>query len=161
MDWLLHLLLALACLIALAGAVLPMIPAIPLIFALALVHRIFLPDVLSWWTVGVIGVCILVSFGIDFLGTAMGAKWGGATRYGLVGAAVGFFFGLFLGIPGMLLGPIVGAFVGELFAARQPVDRALRSGVGAGLGLAAATLLRFLLTLALVILVAVDLFFWV
>jgi uncharacterized protein YqgC (DUF456 family) len=49
--------------------------------------------------------------------------------------AAGALLGLFFGLPGVLLGPFVGAVAGELLA-RRGAGVAGRAGVGAALGLA-------------------------
>lgn len=53
----------------------------------------------------------------------------------MVGAAVGGVIGIFLGIPGIMLGPFVGAVIGELSLQRS-LDEASRAGFGTVVGLA-------------------------
>jgi uncharacterized protein YqgC (DUF456 family) len=62
-----------------------------------------------WWLLAVVlGLLTAISFVIDLAATAAGAKRVGATRLAVVGAALGTLGGLFLGLPGLVLGPFVG-----------------------------------------------------
>lgn len=137
-------------LLGLAGIILPGIPGTILIFVGALIHKFMLPEVLSWWTIGLIGVGVVLSSVIDALGSLLGAKMGGASKWGLMGAIAGTLIGLLFLPWGLLLGPLCGAFLGEIGAARRSPGAALKSGLGAGLGLAISTLLRLLIALLLI-----------
>jgi hypothetical protein len=53
----------------------------------------------------------------------------------MAGAVLGGIAGLFLGIPGILFGPFVGAVIGELSLQRS-LDQAGRAGFGTVVGLA-------------------------
>jgi uncharacterized protein YqgC (DUF456 family) len=58
----------------------------------------------------------------------------GASAKALIGAAIGGFIGIFFGLPGILLGPFIGAIAGELMA-RGGWKQATKVGVGTALGL--------------------------
>ena len=60
-----------------------------------------------------------LSFAIDFAAAALGAKRVGATKYAIIGAALGTLTGIFFGLPGLLIGPFAGAVTGELRLARS------------------------------------------
>lgn len=145
--------------VGLAGIVLPALPGLPLVFAGMLLA--------SWangfehvgaGTLTVLGVLTVLSLGVDFLATAMGAKRVGASRLALIGAVVGTFAGLFLGIVGIFIGPFVGALVGELIHGRQ-VGQAARVGMGTWLGILLGTVLKLGLAFAMVGLFAFAWFF--
>ncbi len=69
----------------------------------------------------------------DNLATLFGARRAGASGWGVFGAGVGALAGLFLGLPGVVLGPAVGALAFEYF--RNPdAKKALRAGAGGFLG---------------------------
>lgn len=159
-TWVAWIILSAFAVAGVAGSVLPALPGIALIFAGVLIHKLLLPDVLSGWVVAFVGVSVFLSWGIDFIGSAVGARWGGATRWGLIGAAAGGLVGLFFGLPGLILGPVAGAFIGELLAAGRGVFAATRAGVGAGMGLALSTALRLALALLCVALIVVDCVFF-
>lgn len=150
--------LVVGCFIGVVGTVVPALPGLAVIAIAALIHKLMLPEYLSWWTLVGLGIAVALSFGIDLLGTVAGAKWGGATKWGLWGAAIGGLVGIFFGLPGLILGPLMGAFVGEILSARRSVSDAAKAGVGAGVGIAIATVLRLLLALIVIAGIVVDCF---
>jgi uncharacterized protein YqgC (DUF456 family) len=85
-------------------------------------------------TLALLALLAVLAYVADFAATALGAKRFGASRRAVVGAALGAVVGLFLGLPGILLGPFIGAVVGELTAQRGLRD-AGRAGLGATVGL--------------------------
>lgn len=87
------------------------------------------------WTLAVIAVLAVASYAVDFLAAALGAKRLGASRRAMAGAALGTVAGLFFGIPGVIIGPFVGAVIGEL-TVDPNVARAGRAGVAAWVGFA-------------------------
>lgn len=148
---LLWLAVAALVLVGLAGAVLPAIPGVPLVFA-GLWLGAWIDDYakVSAWTVGVLGVLTLVSMAVDLIATALGAKKVGASRQAIAGAMIGTFAGLFFGgLLGVLIGPFVGAVAGELIA-RGRMDRAMDVGVATWMGLLFGTLAKLALSLAMV-----------
>jgi len=116
------------------GIVIPALPGTILVYAGLL---------LAAWTDGfervgvltlvVLGVLAAGSYAIDFIAAAMGAQRLGASRRAVVGAGLGTLGGLFFGIPGLILGPFVGAVAGELTVDRD-VRRAGRAGLAAWIG---------------------------
>jgi uncharacterized protein YqgC (DUF456 family) len=132
------LLLVLAVLLVLAGlagTVVPLLPGVPMVFGgllLAAWAEGFLR--VGAWPLVAIGALALLSLGIDFVATLLGAKKVGASPQALVGATIGGIVGIFLGIPGLLLGPFIGAVAGE-FHARRKLDQAGMVGLGTWLGL--------------------------
>lgn len=133
-----------------AGTVLPALPGVPLVFVGLLVA--------AWgdgfervgpWTLALLALLVLVSFGIDFAGAALGLKRSGASRWALAGAVLGLLAGFALGLVGLLLGPFVGAGLAE-YLARRDWKQAGRAGVGAWIGLVLATALRLAVAFAMV-----------
>ena len=152
METVLTVLAALLVLAGLAGTVLPVLPGPPLVFA-----GLFLAAWADGFTrVGAIplvlcGFLAAASLGVDVAATAVGAKRVGASPLALAGAFVGGIAGLFFGLPGLLLGPFVGAAAGEAIAVRD-LRQAGRAGLGTWLGIvlgSAAKLAICLVMLAL------------
>jgi uncharacterized protein YqgC (DUF456 family) len=146
--WLWVLALALV-LVGLAGSVLPALPGVPLVFGGLLVAA-WADDFerVTWFTVVVLGLLTVASFVIDFAATALGAKRVGATRLAIAGAMLGTLAGVFLGIPGLILGPFVGAVAGELISHGQ-MEQAARAGVATWMGLVFGTLAKLALVFAM------------
>ncbi|MDT8319749.1 MAG: DUF456 domain-containing protein [Xanthomonadales bacterium] len=138
--WLLAILLIAA---GLAGTVLPAMPGVPLIFAgLLLGAWIDGFQVVGWFTIGVLAVLTLVAWLIDFVAGAFGARYLGATSRSFWGATIGALVGMFFGLPGIVLGPFLGAVAGELSGGRDMLQSG-RAGVGAWLGMVVATAVKF------------------
>jgi uncharacterized protein len=139
-----------------AGAWLPMLPGLPLMVAGVVIHKLILPDVLSWWTIAVFALTALIALGLDFIATAFTSKLAGASKAGITCALIGGVVGLFFGLPGLLIGPFVGALIAELFIAKKQIMPALKSGLGAALGILAGTLGKGLLATFLLIWFVLD-----
>src|SRR5689334_10120838 len=90
----------------------------------------------GWPTLLLIGVLAAVAVAIDVLAGLLGARHFRASKLALVGTALGGFVGILFGLPGILLGPFVGAVVGE-WIARRDLRQAGKVGVGTTLGLVA------------------------
>jgi uncharacterized protein YqgC (DUF456 family) len=95
----------------------------------------------SGWTLGLIAVMAVASYGIDFVSAAVTTKKLGASRRAMAGAALGTLGGLFFGLPGLIAGPFVGAVIGELTATKD-VRQAGRAGVAATIGFAIGTAVK-------------------
>lgn len=120
----------------LAGLLLPMLPGAPLLF-IGLVLGAWADDFryVGGWTILALAVMAGLTYVVEFAASVLGAgKFGGSKR-AMAGAAIGGVIGLFLGLPGILLGPFVGAVIGELTLLRS-MDRATRAGFGTVVGLA-------------------------
>ena len=152
-------LLAVALIIAgLAGAVLPAIPGVPLVFAgLWLAAWIEHYAHVGVITLVILGVLTVIAMSVDWVASSMGAKRVGASPQAISGAALGTLVGAFFGIPGLLLGPFIGAVAGEI-AARGSVEQAARVGVATWMGLLFGTLAKLALSLAMVGIFAVSYF---
>lgn len=141
---------ALLVIVGLAGTVLPVLPGVLLVFGGLL---------LAAWAqgftrVGAVGLTIIgalaaLAFVADFVASWLGAKRVGASSRALVGAALGGAAGLFFGIPGLLLGPFIGAVLGELWA-RGGLAQAGKVGVGTWLGLLAAAIMKVVIAFLMI-----------
>lgn len=76
---------------------------------------------------------MLVALVADNVAGLFGARKAGASAWGVFGAGLGALAGLFLGLPGVILGPAVGALVFE-YARNPDAKRAMRAGAGGLLG---------------------------
>lgn len=145
-------------LLGLVGAVIPGLPGTPLVFAAALIHRLYFGDRgVAWWVIVVLGILMGASLVADFLATSLGAKRFGATWRGIVGAGFGALAGLFVFPPfGLVLGPFLGAFAAEWLAGRE-WRSAGKAGLGALLGLLAGTAAKVAACLGMIVLFALNL----
>ena len=151
--------LSLTLLVMLAGLVgtaLPGMPGVILVLAAAVGHRLYFGvHSISNLVLVVLIFLTLSSLLLDYLAGMYGAKRFGATWRGVIGAAVGGLAGLFFGMPGVLLGPFVGATLFELLGGHKP-RKAARAGLGATLGLIAGVLGKSALCAVMIGLFAVN-----
>ncbi|HEX6632711.1 MAG TPA: DUF456 domain-containing protein [Usitatibacter sp.] len=134
----------------LAGTVLPVLPGAILVFA-GLFVAAWADDFarVGFGGLAIVAALGLISMGVDFLGSVLGAKRVGASPQALAGAAIGAVVGIFFGIPGIVLGPFVGAVLGELLA-RGGLVRAGKVGLGTSLGLLLAAIAKLVLAFAMI-----------
>ena len=144
--WTLALVLVVA---GMVGLVFPALPGAPLLFA-GLFAAAWVEDFVyvGSKTLIILGIMTALTYAVDVLATAFGAKRFGASRRAIVGATLGAIIGIFFGIPGILLGPFIGAVLGEL--SNHPNLRiAGMAGVGATLGLALGAAAKLTLAFAM------------
>jgi uncharacterized protein YqgC (DUF456 family) len=154
-----NVLAGLLILAGIVGTVLPALPGLPLVFAgmlLAAWAGNF--QEVGWVPLLVLGLLTLLSLGIDFLATSLGAKRVGASKLAVAGAVLGTFAGLFFGPVGLFAGPFVGALGGELIHGRE-VRKAAKVGFGTWLGIVFGIVLKLGLAFAMVGLFAFAWFF--
>jgi uncharacterized protein len=150
MDIALYVLAALLIVGGMAGAVLPALPGIPMIFGgiwltAAVDHYRHLG---MWWLllIGTLGAAGVI---LDFIASALGARRVGASRLALWGATLGTLIGMFFSVPGLLFGPFIGALLGEL-ASGNSVLRSAHVGVGSWLGLLFGTLAKLVISFVMI-----------
>ena len=145
--WLLAIILIAA---GIVGLVVPALPGIVLVFA-GLVVAAWAEGFayVGQGTLVVLLVLCLLGYGIDFLAGAFGASRYGASKYSIIGAAIGAIAGMFFGLPGIILGPFIGAVVGELYV-RRDLQAAGRAGFGAWIGLIAGTAAKIAITFVMI-----------
>jgi uncharacterized protein YqgC (DUF456 family) len=100
-------------------------------------------------TLTIIGVLALLALAADLVGSHLGARRVGASPMALVGAAIGGVVGIFFGIPGIVVGPFVGATVGEVLT-HGKLLKAGQVGLGTTIGLLAATIAKIFLAVTMV-----------
>lgn len=107
------------------GSVLPALPGPPLAWvALLLVYFAFpggvSAAVLIWMLVLTVVVTVL-----DYVAPAITTKWGGGSKAAIWGATLGVLVGLFFSPAGLILGPLVCAFIAE-FIQEQNLGKSIR-----------------------------------
>lgn len=136
--------------VGLVGLVLPVVPGSGLILA-GLVLAAWAEDFVhvGRGTLIAAGALALLTYAVDLVAGAVGAKRFGASRRAVIGAGLGALIGLFFGLVGVLVGPFVGAVLGELTVTRHLGD-AGRAGVGATIGLAMGVAAKLALGISMV-----------
>ena len=133
---------ALLVVVGLAGVVLPGLPGPILIFSgLALAAWADGFARVGVLTIGVLAIITVATYVVDIGVMALGMKQLGATRRAAIGAALGTLAGVFVGLPGLIVGPFVGAVLGELTVQRD-IRMAGRAGVAAWIGFVLGTAMK-------------------
>lgn len=126
----------------LAGVVIPLLPGTTLILVGIIVHKLLLPDALSWFVIGWITAIWALSVIVDFAGVLVGTRLFGGSKWGMAGAGGGAFIGMFFSLPALLLGTFLGAAAAEKFVAKKTGRESLLAGVGATAGYLLSTVGR-------------------
>lgn len=140
---------ALICL-GVAGVVLPALPGIVFVYGgIVLGAWIGRFEEVGAGTVVALGILAVIGFAIDYAATTLAAQKAGASRLGLIGAAVGTVAGIFTGLIGLFFLPLVGAAVGE-YIARRDALHAGRIGVATWLGLLAGIVAKLAIVFTMI-----------
>ena len=147
--------------LGLLGAVLPFLPGPFLIFVAGVLHTVLRPEsAMSWSGIAVMALLLVVAYAIDFFSGILGARWFGASRWGLWGVFLGGVVGLFFGLPGLILGPLAGGFAFEMLFAKMELKPAAKSTWGTLLGTGLGLVARLAVSVVMVAVFVVDALFW-
>ncbi|HLR77113.1 MAG TPA: DUF456 domain-containing protein [Balneolaceae bacterium] len=127
------------------GSFLPILPGLPLsylgLIALQLTSKS--PFSITFFLIWALIVATIMI--LDNIIPAYGTKKFGGSSYGVWGSVIGMLAGLFFAPVGIVVGPLVGAFLGELIAG-QTSGRAIRSAWGSFIGLLGATIIKVIIS---------------
>ena len=131
-------------LLAFVGCVVPVLPGPLLALAGLLCARGLSPhDRPSLTALLLAAAFVAVVVVLDYVIPALGARKFNCGKLGVFGCVVGTIVGLFFMPFGLLIGPFLGAMIGELLAGKK-VRQSLKGAVGAFLGYAAGILLKMI-----------------
>ncbi len=103
---------------------------------------------MNWTFLGITLAIAIFIWGIDYVIPAWGTKKFGGTKYGIWGSVIGLILGLILLGPfGVIIGPFVGAFIGEIIYDSKDGKRALKAAFGSFVGFMLSTGLKFITSL--------------
>lgn len=127
------------------GSFLPVLPGPSLSF-IGLV-LLYCTDAIpvNYWILGISLVITLLLTVLDYIIPARGTKKFGGSSYGIWGTNIGLIVGLLAPIPfGFIIGPFVGAFIGEIIYDNKDHQRALKAATGSFIGFLASSFLKFI-----------------
>ena len=131
--------------LGIAGCLLPMLPGPPLSYlGLIAIHFSSKIDFSSKFLISWGIIVILVSI-LDYVIPIWGTKYFGGSKYGVWGSMAGLLAGLFIPPVGIIIGPFLGAVVGEILAGNK--QNALKAGFGSFIGFLAGTVIKLLVSL--------------
>ncbi|MEL6775668.1 MAG: DUF456 family protein [Cyanobacteria bacterium J06597_16] len=126
--FILYWLLIALMIVGLVGAFVPALPGIGLIVVAVIIWSFATGFSATSWALGTAVVALILSLGVNYLATYLGAKKVGASSWGQAGAMIGIvvgFLGLLPALPvggpliGILFGTMLGAFLGEFIYRRE------------------------------------------
>ena len=146
MDLILLTLGFLFIIVGLLGSFLPVLPG-PSISWVGLALLYFTKAVpANYWILGIALLITVVISILDYVIPAKGTKKFGGSSYGIWGTNIGLVIGIFAPIPfGFLIGPFVGALVGELIYDYKDHNRALKAAAGSFVGFLASSFMKFVI----------------
>lgn len=132
------------------GSFLPVLPGPPLSWLglLCLYLTKAVPE--NYWILGITLLFTIAISVLDYVIPGQGTKRFGGSSYGIWGTNIGLIVGIFLPIPGgFIIGPFVGALVGELIYNSKDHKRALKAATGSLIGFLASTFVKFVFCMML------------
>ncbi len=151
-DILIVVIAIIVCLSGVVGSFLPVIPGPPISYGGMLLLQLqetppFSTSQMIMWLLITAGITTL-----DYIIPSLGTKKLGGSKYGIWGSTDGMIVGLFFGPVGIILGPAIGAFAGELIY-QKDAKIAGKAALGSFIGFVAGTLLKLIVTLIMLWLV--------
>lgn len=157
MDIALSIFAFLLALLGIVGCIVPALPGVLLSYAGLLCAWFTSYSQMSTTALWLwLAVTVAVSVADYFLPAWMTRRFGGS-RSGAIGATVGVFAGFFLFPPlGIILGPFVGAVLGELVNDRGDVPKAFLVGFGSFLSFIVGTGIKLAASVGMLIYITLD-----
>ena len=158
MDTLLSILAIIFGVVGTVGCIVPILPGVALAYIgyLCLYFCSYSEMSVAWLVV--FGVLTLIVSVLDYILPSYMTKKFGGSKAGERGAMAGALGGFFFGPIGIVVGPFIGAMLGELIYDGSDRQRAFKSGLGSFLSFFVGTGIKLVLSLWLTIEIFVDVF---
>jgi len=145
MDLLLVLLGFICMIVGVFGSFLPVLPGLTSCWVGLLLLYLTKAVENNYWVLGITLLLTVIITVLDYVIPAKGTKKFGGSSYGIWGTNIGLIVGILSPIPfGVIIGPFVGAFLGELFYDSKNHQRALKAATGSLLGFLASSFINFM-----------------
>ncbi|KAF2516011.1 DUF456 domain-containing protein [Flavobacterium foetidum] len=145
MDTLLLILGFVCMIIGILGSFIPVLPALSASWVGILLLYLTKAVEINYWVLATTFVLMLIITVLDYVIPAKGTKKFGGSSYGIWGTNIGLIVGILAPIPfGIIIGPFVGALIGELLYDSKNHQRALKAATGSLLGFLASSFVNFL-----------------
>ena len=157
MDVLLLVLGFMCVILGIFGSFLPVLPG-PSISWVGLALLYFTKAVpANYWILGIALLVTVIISVLDYVIPAKGTKRFGGSSYGIWGTNIGLVVGILAPIPfGFIIGPFVGALIGELIYDFKDHNRALKAAAGSFVGFLASSFMKFVICV-----MYLGLFIWI
>jgi uncharacterized protein YqgC (DUF456 family) len=145
MDSLLLTLSFICMIVGVFGSFLPVLPGLSSCWVGLLLLYLTKAVENNYWVLGITFAITIIITVLDYIIPSKGTKKFGGSSYGVWGTNIGLIVGIFAPIPfGVIIGPFVGAFLGELIYDSKNHERALKSATGSLLGFLASSFINFM-----------------
>ena len=144
MDWIWIIIGIILCVIGIAGSMLPLLPGPPIAYLALLLQQLRDPNPFTSKFLWIWAAIVAASLILDYLIPIWGTKKFGGTKYGIWGCTLGFVAAFWMGPMGVIIGPFVGAFLGELLAG-QDSRRSFKAAMGSFIGFLAGSFLKLVI----------------
>ena len=131
--------------IGILGSFLPVLPGPPISWVGILLIYLTEAVPINYWILAIGFAFATITVVLDYIIPAKGTRQFGGSSYGIWGTNIGLIVGFIIPIPfGFIIGPFVGAFVGEMIYNSNDKNRALKAATGSFLGFLASTFMKFI-----------------
>ncbi|TDW49853.1 hypothetical protein EV144_102279 [Flavobacterium sp. 270] len=145
MDSLLLLLGFVCMIVGVFGSFLPVLPGLSSCWVGLLLLYLTKSVENNYWVLVITLIITIIITILDYVIPAKGTKKFGGSSYGVWGTNIGLIVGILAPIPfGVIIGPFLGALIGELLYDSQNHKRALKAATGSLLGFLASSFINFL-----------------
>ncbi len=143
MDILLIIISVVLVIIGIIGSVVPILPGPPIVYGGLLLVQFTSKHPFTTELLIVFGVLAILSAIIDNALPIYATKKFNGSKKGIWGSAIGLFTGLFFFPPfGIIVGPVAGAFIGEILDGKSP-NNSVKPAFGSFIGFISSIFLRF------------------
>lgn len=131
--------------VGILGSFLPVLPGPPISWVGLLLLYCTTAVQMNYWILCITLIVTIIMIVLNYVIPAKGTKKMGGSSYGVWGTNIGLIVGIFAPIPfGFIIGPFVGAFIGEMIYNSQDHKRALKAATGSFIGFLASSFINFI-----------------
>lgn len=138
-------------LLGLLGVFMPALPGIALVF-IGILFFAWATNFssISLTTVIILGFLTLFAWLIEYLGSIIGAKFGGGEKYSIIGSIAGGAIGFLSGGPiGIIIGAVAGVMLGALYEGKN-YNQAGKAALFSIIGIFGANIIQFFLAIMII-----------
>ncbi len=144
MEWFWIILGIILIVTGIAGSLRPLLPGPPVAYAGLLIQLFREPDPFTSKFLWIWAAIVVVSLVLDYMIPIWGTKKFGGTKYGVWGCTIGFLLAFWMGPLGVIIGPFIGAFAGEMLAG-QDSKKSFKAALGSFAGFLLGSFLKLVI----------------
>lgn len=134
--------------IGIIGSLIPVLPGISISWLGLLLLYLTAAIPMNYWILGITLLITVIISILDYVIPSKSTKKFGGSSYGIWGTNIGLIIGILSPIPaGFLIGPFVGALLGELIFNPKDPKKAVRAATGSLVGLLASSFIQFVVAI--------------